>query len=175
MSMEKAKTIWDKIAGEAPDDERLKKLHELAKLSGVQDRDTMFILLTLLQAHFHAFDGRCKELEKEESRIRFFFQENVRKATDALGSSVENMLEKCQKRNWKLCGIGLLACLIAVAGAGLTGYKMGAVNRPPLEATPNKLQDGVRLCLAKGGGKVAIAEGGRLACFPAEGDAYWLE
>lgn len=174
MSMEKSKALWDKIAGESPDDESLKKLYELAKISGIQDRDTMFILLTLLQAHFHAFDDRCKELEKEEGRIRYFFQDSVRETADGLTSSVENILEKCQKKNWILCGIGLLVCLIAVAGAGFAGYEMGTVNRPPVEAKPNEL-GGVRSCLAKKGGKVAIADGGKLACFPAEGDGWWLE
>lgn len=174
MSIEKSKAIWDKITGEPPDDEILKKLYELAKLSGVQDRDTMFILLTLLQAHFHSFDDRCKELEKEEGRIRFFFQESVRETADGLTLSVENILEKCQKRNWILCGIGLLACLFAVAGAGFTGYKLGAVNKPPMEAKPNELENEVRSCLAKEGNSIAIVEG-NLACLTAKGDGRYLQ
>lgn len=77
---------------------------------------------------------------------------------------------------------------VAYSSGFKAGYAGGMDNslpprviRSPEEDAKNEFKNQVRMCISKSGNRVAIAPiakgkgGEKLACFPAEGDGWWLE
>ena len=65
------------LYGTKLEDEDIQKLQEMAAAIGINDKDTLFILLVLLQSHFKAVSGLNNEILTAPERVNKAFDIKV--------------------------------------------------------------------------------------------------
>lgn len=169
MTKEKIEDMWRAISGSKPDSEDVQKLNDLADTAGIDDKDTMFILLSLLQAHFKAFSGMRDGIESAQYTLDMLFKKRVK---EAVQTAVQGIEETQTKARLLWCAT-MVIFLALVGGAGFGAYKIGVADGPPRPAHASAFKEAVRACLTAKG-QVHIADDGRIACFPPKEEQGWF-
>lgn len=141
----------------------VQKLQEMAAAIGITDKDTLFLLLVLLQSHFKAVSGLKDEI--------LTAPESVGKTFDIKVLSGLSRLKALSKK--LLMGGGVCVVVLVSVFSCVGGY-MGS-QQFSKNKKDSQIVEAVHLCVKNGGSAQIDVNTSRLACFAPDGSGRFLE
>ena len=152
-----------RLYGYQLEEKDVRQLQEMAKAIGIDDKDTMFLLLLVLQSHFKAVRGLNDGVLDAQEKVSGFFDEKINHGIDRIYTSSKKVL----------LGVGICLGLLVASLACIGGY-LGSQRF--LEQQMNlEVMGSIRACTKSGGSVQNSGNSSRLACFPPEGKGFFLE
>ena len=152
-----------KLYGQQIDAKDIGQLQEMATAIGINDQDTMFLLLLVLQSHFKAVSSLNDGVLDAQEKVSGVFDEKIKHVVDRIYISSKKVLI-----SGGIC-LGLLVASLACGGGYLGSQRF-------LEQQMNlEVMGSIRACTKSGGSVQNSGNSSRLACFPPEGKGFFLE
>ena len=149
--------------GHQLEEKDVRQLQEMAKGIGIDDKDTMFLLLLVLQSHFKAVHGLNDGVLDAQEKVSGVFDEKIKHVIDRIDTSSKKVLLR-----GGIC-LGLLVASLA-CGGGYLGSQRFHEYQPD-----SKVMGSIRACTKNGGSVQYSGNSSRLACFPPDGKGFFLE
>ena len=151
------------LYGAQLEDEDIQKLLEMATAIGINDKDTLFILLVLLQSHFKAVSALKDEILTAPERVNKAFDIKVLSGITKLKTLSKRLI---------LGGVACVIVLVSIfsCAGGYMGSQQFFVHK-----TDSVTMKGIRACLKDGGTVQNVGGSKRLACFTEDGKGFFLE
>ena len=149
--------------GHQLEEKDVRQLQEMAKGIGIDDKDTMFLLLLMLQSHFKAVHGLNNGVLDAKEKMAGIFDEKFKSGLEKLSTSTKKLL---------IGGgiyLGVLVTCLSGAG-GFFGSQQFYSSRLDSET-----MKGIRTCTKAGGFVQNTGNSSRLACFSQDGKGFFLE
>ena len=152
-----------KLYGQQLEKKEIGQLQEMAEAIGIDDKDTMFLLLLVLQSHFNAVNGLNDGVLAAQEKISGVFDEKFKASIEKLSTSMKKLLI-----GGGVCLGVLVACL--ACGGGYLGSQRFYESK-----SDSQVIDAVRICAKKGGSVLFSGNSSRLACYAPDGEGKYLE
>ena len=152
-----------KLYGQQLDAKDIEQLQEMATAIGINDQDTMFLLLLVLQSHFKAVHGLNDGVLAAQEKISGVFDEKFKASIEKLSTSMKKLLI-----GGGVC-LGVLVACLACGGGYLGSQRFYESKADTL------VIDAVKTCAKKGGSVQLSGNSSRLACFTPNGEGKYLE
>mgnify|MGYP003592624188 FL=1 len=152
-----------KLYGQQIDAKDIGQLQEMATAIGINDQDTMFLLLLVLQSHFKAVSSLNDGVLDAQEKVSGVFDEKIKHVVDRIYISSKKVLI-----SGGIC-LGLLVASLA-CGGGYLGSQQFYEQR-----IDSEIMGSIRACTKAGGSVQNSGNSGRLACFPPDGKGFFLE
>ena len=152
-----------KLYGQQLDAKDIGQLQEMATAIGINDQDTMFLLLLVLQSHFKAVSSLNDGVLDAQEKVSGVFDEKIKHVVDRIYISSKKLLLR-----GGIC-LGLLVASLA-CGGGYLGSQQFYEQR-----IDSEIMGSIRACTKAGGSVQNSGNSGRLACFPPDGKGFFLE
>ncbi len=141
----------------------VQKLQEVAAAIGIDDKDTLFLLLVLLQSHFKAVSGLKDEILTAPERVGKTFDIKVLSGLSRLKTLSKKLLI------WGGVCVVLLVSAFSCVG-GYMGSQQFSKNKKD-----SQIVEAVHLCVKNGGSVQLAVNTSRLACFAPDGSGRFME
>lgn len=152
-----------KLYGQQLEKKEIGQLQEMAEAIGIDDKDTMFLLLLVLQSHFKAVHGLNDGVLAAQEKISGVFDEKFKASIEKLSTSMKKLLI-----GGGVC-LGVLVACLACGGGYLGSLRFYESKADTL------VIDAVKTCAKKGGSVQLSGNSSRLACFTPNGEGKYLE
>ena len=152
-----------KLYGQQLEEKDIGQLQEMAKAIGIDDKDTMFLLLFVLQSHFKAVHGLNDGVLDAKEKMSGVFDEKFKSGIEKLSISTKKLL----------IGGGICLGMLVACVSGMGGF-FGSQQfySSSLDSVAMK---GIRACTKTGGSVQNAGNSSRLACFSQDGKGAFLE
>ena len=152
-----------KLYGQQLDAKNIEQLQEMATAIGINDQDTMFLLLLVLQSHFKAVSSLNDGVLDAQEKVSGVFDEKIKHVVDRIYISSKKVLI-----SGGIC-LGLLVASLA-CGGGYLGSQQFYEQR-----IDSEVMGSIRACTKAGGSVQNSGNSSRLACFPPDRKGFFLE
>ena len=152
-----------KLYGQQLDAKNIEQLQEMATAIGINDQDTMFLLLLVLQSHFKAVSSLNDGVLDAQEKVSGVFDEKIKHVVDRIYISSKKLLLR-----GGIC-LGLLVASLA-CGGGYLGSQQFYEQR-----IDSEVMGSIRACTKAGGSVQNSGNSIRLACFPPDRKGFFLE
>ena len=152
-----------KLYGQQLEAKDIGELQDIATAIGIDDKDTMFLLLLVLQSHFKAVHGLNDGVLDAKEKMSGVFDEKFKSGIEKLSISTKKLLI-----GGGIC-LGLLVACVSGMG-GFFGSQQFYSSRLDSET-----MKGIRTCTKAGGFVQNTGNSSRLACFSQDGKGFFLE
>ena len=152
-----------KLYGQQLDAKNIEQLQEMATAIGINDQDTMFLLLLVLQSHFKAVRSLNDGVLDAQEKVSGVFDEKIKHVVDRIYISSKKVLI-----SGGIC-LGLLVASLA-CGGGYLGSQQFYEQR-----IDSEVMGSIRACTKAGGSVQNSGNSSRLACFPPDRKGFFLE
>ena len=152
-----------KLYGQQLDAKDIGQLQEMATAIGINDQDTMFLLLLVLQSHFKAVSSLNDGVLDAQEKVSGVFDEKIKHVVDRIYTSSKKLLLR-----GGIC-LGLLVASLA-CGGGYLGSQQFYEQR-----IDSEVMGSIRACTKAGGSVQNSGNSSRLACFPPDRKGFFLE
>ena len=151
------------LYGAQLEDKDIQRLQEMAAAIGINDKDTLFILLVLLQSHFKAVSGLKDEILTAPEKVNKVFDIKVLSGITKLRTLSKKLII------WGVACVLVLVSIFSCAGGYMGSQQFFA------HKTDSIAMKGIRACLKDGGTVQNVGDSKRLACFTEGGKGFFLE
>lgn len=152
-----------RLYGHQLEEKDVRQLQEMAKAIGIDDKDTMFLLLLVLQSHFKAVHGLNDGVLEAQAKLAGVFDEKIKQIIERIVTSSKKLV-----LGGGIC-MGLLVAGFACGGGYVGSQQFYAYQ------LDSKVMGAIRACTRTGGSVQNSGNSSRLACFSPEGKGYFLE
>lgn len=151
------------LYGAQLEDKDIQRLQEMAAAIGINDKDTLFILLVLLQSHFKAVSGLKDEILTTPERVNKAFDIKVLSGITKLKTLSKRLI---------LGGVACVLVLVSIfsCAGGYMGSQQFSKNKKD-----SQIAESVQLCVKNGGSVQLAVNTSRLACFAPDGSGKFIE
>ena len=152
-----------KLYGQQLEAKDIGQLQDIAKVIGIDDKDTMFLLLLMLQSHFKAVQGLNDGVLDAQEKMAGVFDKKFESGIDKLSRASKKIL----------IGSGFVLGILIASLSSFGGY-IGS-QRFYESKSDSQVIDAVRICAKKGGSVLFSGNSSRLACYAPDGEGKYLE